>query len=146
MTPDDNVEIAKALTTSINAATGLGESIVVERVYQTDWQQDEPRLQLALMPQAETREIETRDNSERITFRVQLALQVGVTPEDRTKSIDRWLGLLSAIKDHVGAAGQMAGATYLSTLHEPLWDQAHLIDFQQFRSAPVFVYRGIRTT
>ena len=155
MALDPIVGVAEAIKISLNSGTFIDKDgneqqfsrqFASQRHYLTPFAREETGLKVTVMPTAALHELVARNNVSTDTLRVQVGVQDEVDPNDLSV-IDKLMKFVSEIKTHIRNARMeyldTENITLIAVEHDPIWDQEHLRDHRQFRTAPTFVFREI---
>lgn len=146
----DIVTLAEAVADSLNAGEFVLE-FEAKRSYAPRVSRSGAELRVFVMPTADDAELISREIASQHDYKIQVGIISPVTVSDDETSVeemDRLLLLVQQIKDHVRDADDIIPETSVAVHrieHQPIFDNQSLRENNEFRSAPVFVFRCSRT-
>lgn len=109
-------------------------------------------LRVFVMPVAdEAIKLQSREKQQQHDYSIQVGIISPVAVVDGVVDVTEFeelVDLTEAIKDHVIGATDIlleSGVILFQVVHNPIWDQSILSETNEYRSAPVFQFRVIRS-
>lgn len=109
-------------------------------------------LRVFVMPVAdEAIKLQSREKKQQHDYSIQVGIISPVAVVDGVVDVTEFeslVNLTEAIKDHVIGATDIlseSGVSLFQVVHNPIWDQSILSETNEYRSAPVFQFRVIRS-